>query len=196
MATQTICSVPGCGKNDVKRGWCESHYRRWTRHGTPTGGRVSPGEPLAWLLAHIDHEGEGCLIWPFGRLPKGYGKFRRPDGSETTAHRYMCEVAHGEPPTPNHEAAHSCGKGFDACVHPGHLRWATRSENHADKVEHGTDQRGEKHHMSVLSAGDIQEIRSLSGVMTQREIAAKFGISQAHVSNIIRRKRWAAEVEG
>lgn len=34
----TICSIPGCPRPTVARTWCDPHYRRWRRHGDPTGG--------------------------------------------------------------------------------------------------------------------------------------------------------------
>lgn len=33
------CTIPDCGKPVIARGWCEGHYRRWRRHGSPVGGR-------------------------------------------------------------------------------------------------------------------------------------------------------------
>jgi hypothetical protein len=54
------------------------------------------------------------------------------------ATRVMCKLAHGPAPTPKHHAAHSCGKGHEACINPKHLRWATPRENAADAKLHGT----------------------------------------------------------
>ena len=30
-----ICSIPGCGKRSLARGWCSKHYQRWETHGDP-----------------------------------------------------------------------------------------------------------------------------------------------------------------
>lgn len=57
------CSVLGC---EIKRhagGMCRPHYGRFKRYGNPLSGRVSEGEPLAFLLSHIDHDGDECLSW-------------------------------------------------------------------------------------------------------------------------------------
>lgn len=35
-----LCTFPDCMKTRVARGWCEAHYRRWRRYGTPQGGRL------------------------------------------------------------------------------------------------------------------------------------------------------------
>lgn len=33
--TDRTCSVNGCGKRQVARGWCSGHYQRWRTHGDP-----------------------------------------------------------------------------------------------------------------------------------------------------------------
>ena len=33
-----FCSVPNCEKPNECRGWCSTHYKRWTRHGDPQTG--------------------------------------------------------------------------------------------------------------------------------------------------------------
>jgi len=35
VADKSICSIETCGKPVVVRGWCETHYGRWKRHGDP-----------------------------------------------------------------------------------------------------------------------------------------------------------------
>jgi hypothetical protein len=104
--------------------------------------------------------------------------------------RRVCEETKGPPPTPAHEAAHSCGKGHLACVTKGHLSWKTHAENQTDKLIHGTDNRGQKHMMVKLTEDDVREIRALRGTMLQREIARQFGISQQSVGDIFRRATW------
>lgn len=91
------------------------------------------GEPLRWLLDHVEYPEKGCLIWPFARDGKGYGSLGKKG-----AHRRMCEIVNGPAPTPKHHAAHSCGNGHLGCVHPRHVRWATCSENQMDRFLHGT----------------------------------------------------------
>ena len=33
--TSDICSIEGCEKGFVARGWCQMHYGRWQQHGDP-----------------------------------------------------------------------------------------------------------------------------------------------------------------
>jgi hypothetical protein len=191
MATFRLCAISNCGKKAHARGWCHAHYQRWRWSGNPLGSgviRADIGEPLRHLMAHVTHTGKSCLIWPFSRNKHGYGKLRFK-GTLTSAHRLMCVIAHGEAPTPKHEVAHSCGNGRLGCFNPEHLRWATRSDNHADKVLHGTAQRGEKAAAAKLTARHIVDIRA--DMRPQSVIAPDYGISRSNISLIKSRKTWA-----
>lgn len=191
MANTGICPVDGCGKNAHTRGYCSAHYRRWLRHGDPNSGHASPGAGLRWLESHLAHDGEDCLIWPFGRLANGYAFVRRQNsGSVTTAARLKCEKVHGLAPSELHDAAHSCGKGHEACVHPQHLSWKTPTENHADKYVHGTMVRGEAVKHAKLTEDNVREIRTLAGTASQRVIGKKFGVSAGTIRRVILRLDW------
>lgn len=185
MATLRLCSVPACGKKHHSNGYCRNHNARWRAHGDPEAGKAAHGEPMSWLMTHRGHTDEACLIWPFARDRKGYAKLQQGG-----AYRVMCEVAHGRPPSPEHEAAHSCGLGHEGCVNPRHLRWATRKDNSADRLAHGTDLRGAKSPTTSLKPMQVEEIRSLAGRMRQKDIAMRFGIGQSTVSRIQRGKVW------
>lgn len=132
------CSIDGCENERCNsHGYCWMHYTRWRRHGDPY--QTAYGQGQKWLQEHVGHDGDECLIWPFGKSDTGYGTLN-VDGVVGGTHRFMCKMAHGEPPSPDLQAAHSCG--VRACVNPKHLRWATQAENEADKIIHGTDNRG------------------------------------------------------
>lgn len=80
---------------------------------------------------------------------------------------------------------------MEGCVNPRHLRWATRSENHADKLDHGTHNRGEQCPTVKITEEQARQILALKGRLSQKDIAAKFGVTFQHVSNIHLGKRWA-----
>ena len=139
-----------------------------------------------WLVAHVGYTGEDCLNWPFSRAD-GYGQVSLPGTRKIArANRIMCELVHGPAPTPQHQAAHECGRGANGCVHPKHLFWKTVSENSKDCVAHGTHNSTAKR--GKISPAQADEIKALvqAGELTQAEIAAKYGISRPHVSGIWR----------
>lgn len=148
------------------------------------------GLQLQWIHDHLNHVGDDCLIWPFSTHKDGRGQVAVGKWMKQ-AHRVMCELKHGAPPTPLHEAAHVCGKGHLGCVHPEHLGWKTHVENIADKKLHGTHLCGEKTPWAKLSEVDVVAIRILAGMDSYSTIAARFGISGGQVVKIVNRQRWS-----
>lgn len=189
MAEQFICKIDGCDKPAKQRGWCWSHYKRWRSHGNPLSGGTSKGTLLVWLRGHVGHTGDECLIWPFACNESGYGVVRHA-GRQQLASRVMCILAHGEPPVPRYHAAHSCGKGHEGCVHPGHLSWMSPAGNNADKLAHGTHFRGSRSPNAKITEHQAEQMRALHGSHSQSEIAAMFGISRTQVGRILRREGW------
>lgn len=141
------------------------------------------GKCYQWLIDHQGYEGDYCLIWPFYRNPNGYGQLGYL-GESYWAHRFMCELVKGPPPTPDHEAAHSCGNGAGGCAHPKHLSWKTKSENLLDCSEHGTQARSANGNKGRLTSDQVEGIRALKGKKTQAEIAFTFGVSEPTVRDI------------
>ena len=106
--------------------------------------------------------------------------------------RIICEKTSGATPTAGMQAAHSCGNGHLGCVNPSHLSWKTRTANADDKRTHGTATSGERNGGAKLTADDVQKIRSLQGKLTQREIAALFGVGQSTISMVHSGAIWSA----
>lgn len=188
MRDPKTCLV--CCKPHYAKGFCRSHHYRFLKHGDPLAGRTSPGELLRWFHdVALSHTGDECLTWPFGNDGWGYGRLRI-DGRDVKAHRYICELVHGAPPTPDHEAAHSCGKGHEGCIAPGHLDWKTHKENIADKLIHGTHSRGERSVRAKITNDEAREILALKGVEPQSRLAKRFGVAPQTVSKIQCGKSW------
>lgn len=160
------------------------------------GTSTPQGEPLRFINeVAAPYASDDCLTWPYSMNGKGYGKLRF-GGSKVYAHRLVCWVVHGAPPSPEHEAAHSCGKGHLGCVNPRHLEWKTRAGNHADKLIHGTDARGERNKAAKLSEAQAKQVLRLKGHQTTTEIASAFGVCRKTVERIHSRETWSwLEVE-
>ena len=191
MAGKRLCAVPECGKPYHANGYCARHESKFRAYGDPLAGRTgpSPGEPLAWIRENAGFQGDECLIWPFERTHWGYGTVRA-NGKRRVASRVMCEEAHGDPQSPDLDAAHSCGNGAGGCVNPKHLRFSTRTENIADAVNDGTWMKGERARSAKLTRAEVIEIRRLGGTMLQSEIGERFGIGGNTISRILSGKRW------
>lgn len=189
------CAVKGCEKNSHsssfgKVGYCYSHYARLRRHGEPLAGRVSPGEPATFYEEVVlNHDRSECLFWGFAKSSRGYGKIW-VDGKMEYVHRLVCEAVHGPAPTSDHQAAHSCGNGHLGCVAKNHLSWKRPIQNHADKVEHGTLVRGEKHKMAKLTEDQARQVLSLKGIEPQSLTAKRFGVCRQTISKIQSGETW------
>jgi hypothetical protein len=152
--------------------------------------RIIPQEELdrsklkLWISRHLDYpHADCCLIWPFGRHKDGYGTMGDA-GKQTYAHRYICRLVHGEPPTPKHQASHSCNRGHDACVNPHHLSWKTPGANHKE---------GEWHPKIKLSAEKAAEIRALKGLEPVSETAHRYGVREITIRQVQSGRLWRTD---
>lgn len=187
-----ICAANDCRNPAKTCGFCGKHYQRLQKYGDANHAvtpKAADGEPMRFLMeVAVPCSSDDCLTWPFAKTTHGYGQLwtDHPYRLEL-AHRVICRIVHGDAPTEKHEVAHSCGNGFSGCVNPRHLRWATRVENMADKIRHGTTFRG-NHPNAKLLVSDVISIRAASG--TDGEIAVKYGVSRSSINMIRARVSW------
>lgn len=103
-------------------------------------------------------------------------------------HRLVLEAFVGACPA-GMECCH--GDGVPANCRIDNLRWDTRKNNAADRVRHGTHQRGERASRRKLSLNDVQEIRKMLADGSSRKSAAeKFGVTPANIYCIVHGKSW------
>lgn len=91
-------------------------------------------DPAAMADLFACWEWMGATVWSRGKLAR-YGKIKRGgegrNGRTVLAHRAVCELYHGPPPTPEHEAGHICLGGENSlCVNPAHVEWQSPEENY------------------------------------------------------------------
>jgi hypothetical protein len=142
--------------------------------------RKGSGKSYAWIAAHLDYTGDDCIAWPYHCDQRGRGRLRH-DGKSWHAARLMCVLVNGEPPTPEHQAAHSCGNGDKGCMNPRHLSWKTNSENQIERRQHGTNLTFHYGKRSKLTYAQAVEIRALQGTMSADAVGERYGV---HANNI------------
>lgn len=125
-----------------------------------------------------------CILHTGKPDKDGYGKVK-VHGKTWKAHRlaYTRQVG----PIPEGLVLmHSCDNRM--CINPEHLTPGTHQENLADRDAKGRQAKGTRHGRSKLTKEDVVAIRESS--LTQQAIAAQYGVSQASISDIIRRVTW------
>ena len=136
----------------------------------------------------------------FGRLNQtptilkpqvGHGGYHRVclfrDGKSTkvSVHRLVLDAFVGPCPV-GMEAAHRDGVRDNNRL--DNLRWATKLDNSADRIAHGTQVRGERCHAAVLTEDAVRAIRASEG--PSHIVASAYGIASGTVRKIRRNEAW------
>ena len=171
-----VCSIAGCGRQQIARGFCHSHWRRWRRYGDPLGGQIIHGDVRRFIDAAVDYKSDGCLLWPYSVNRQGYGQATY-NGNTYRAHNLICRLVYGDPLNPRYQASHGCG--IKLCIAPRHLHWKTPKGNNADKRLHGTLS-------SKLTPADVLAIHA-----SIRDMAKKYGVSVTTIKNVFMGKTWS-----
>ncbi|MGH8235483.1 MAG: HNH endonuclease [Steroidobacteraceae bacterium] len=157
---------------------------------------VSSEGPVRGLDRLIGHPKGGMRLWR-GKLlkatvrPDGYREVSLcRDGVRTvrTAHSVVAEAFHGPCP-PRHEVAHDNGRRGDNRA--SNLLWKTRKDNHADKIRHGTTNRGERQGLAKLTDSKVRQARRWSEQgRTHEAIAAALGVTRRTAGRAITGASW------
>lgn len=167
---------------------------------------MSGASPLERLLAKT-RKTATCWLWIGGHVPRGYGVMRH-QGRQTYAHR-VSYLLHRGPIPHGLRVLHSCDT--PACVNPDHLTVGTAQDNTDDMMAKGRHcvrpaigdlngvrknpeiVRGERNGRAKLTRDQVETIRrEYAAGAIQRVLAARFGVRQCHISEIVRGVSWAA----
>lgn len=124
----------------------------------------------------------GYMVVAFHRSPKKICRL---------VHLLVCEAFHGLRPA-GAVCRHLDGNRLNNAAE--NLRWGTHAENMADRDAHGRTSRGNRNGNRTMSSADVTALVAdyAAGGVTQYELAARYGISQAQVNNIVLGKQWGS----
>lgn len=128
---------------------------------------------------------KGRVLRPCRGSPYPTVALTRSDGRGARTlqvHALVCEAFHGPRPSSDHEVAHGDGNPKNAQAR--NVRWATSKENKADKLLHGTHQRGEDIASAKITDAQVQEMRRRVDASNE-ELAGQYGISVLRVGKIM-----------
>lgn len=117
------CTIEGCAKPILARGWCSKHYARWHANGDPLVTPFRTPEQRFW--SHVDPcRTDGCALW-LAQTVLGYGRFK-VGGRTIQAHHFLVGKA-PEGLEWDHVKARGCV--HRNCVWPDHLEMVSHQEN-------------------------------------------------------------------
>ena len=109
-----------------------------------------------------------------------------------TVHRLVADAFLGTRPAGMDTCHGPLGKLVNT---PNNLSYGTRQENMRDCFRDGTHQRGERGSAAKLTQEQVNSIRALKEKMTQKAVAAMYGISRSNVSMIWNNKCWVTWID-
>lgn len=187
-----VCIIEGCDLPHKTRGLCVGHYTRWQRHGdtfdhSAITQRDETGKEII-ARALRDATPNKCIEWPLNRNKQGYG-YISINGKNISAHRYICQLAHGNPPAPRLLACHLCDN--PPCINKHHLRWDTYKGNAEDRTKRGRGLKGMTHHKAKLTEDQVREIKKrLANGETCQPLANEFGVTNGAIWFINKGVNW------
>lgn len=149
---------------------------------------VRPPELRLWSRVRLSDAPDGCSEWTGYRDSLGYGRIgigQRP----VLVHRLSWELANGPIPDGLH-VLHACDN--PSCVRVDHLSVGTQQDNMRDTVTRGRHVQGERVGTAKLTEADVLEIhrRYADGGVTQKQLAAEFGVRPTAIQAIINGRAW------
>jgi hypothetical protein len=187
------CVIEDCEGKAVGLGYCQKHYIRVKKYGSPYPQKHShePIEIRFWQFVTKGSEDE-CWEWQGQRLESGYGRISlgaRSLGSEG-AHRISWKLFNKADIPDGMFVMHKCDN--PSCVNPHHLSIGTPKENTQDMIAKGRKRvvspKGEGNGKSLLNEEKVRLIRS--STLSHAGIARELGVSPNCVRGVRIGRTW------
>lgn len=201
------CSVDGCNRPFYCKLMCRVHYTRIRETGeVGPAGLIVDRNLSAYdrFMTKVDKRGpDECWPWLAGCDEQGYGTFKAR-GRTHRAARWILAHKLGRELTADEVTRHTCDN--PPCVNPAHLIPGTPRDNLHDARDRGRLTQGDQHWTrraperlhgegnpaAKLIAEQVREIRDLYAAgARQVDLATDYGVTQAYISQVVRRKAWA-----
>ena len=186
-----FCCLKDCDRKLYAKGFCEMHYQRLQKHGSPVDNSRSHAPPEVRFWRRVEKAGpDDCWLWMGSATKNNYGRFQiGGKGSPYVGtHRYSFEMATGEKPE---VVMHKCDN--PRCVNPAHLRAGTHKENTADMIAKGRHKRkgpiGSSNFNTKLTPADVCAIRLRQGE-SANSVGRDFGVGHKTILAIWRGITW------
>lgn len=179
-----ICSVDGCSKRTVGRGWCRKHYSRWYK-GNPVVMPLLRERTIERLEKNSTPEpNSGCWLWLGVIGGAGYGRIKYK-GQPWIVHRLAWTVHKGTIP----EGAMVCHKcDVRSCINPDHLYIGDQETNMSDMVQRSRQAFGERHGFAILDENQIEKIKCDN--RPDRIIAEELGVARSTIQAAKTGRTW------
>lgn len=181
------CTLPGCNRRHLAKGYCRIHYERLKRTGSTEdslNGKLQKASLLdhfsLFFKASVAEEG-GCLLWAGSRDLNGYGRIRKA-GTNYKAHRLAYEQFKGTIPI-GMEVCHSCDN--PPCVNPDHLFVGTTKDNALDRQAKG---RG-RHELKLIEFSFVSPTGEVVSGVGLTRFCAERGLLQPKMTEVMKGRR-------
>lgn len=149
-----------------------------------------------WKLVNVTYK-TSCWLWKNSLDKDGYGRMRIGNRRSMKAHRISWIINTGNNIEPELLVCHTCDN--PTCVNPTHLFLGTSKDNTLDMIKKGRKPRlyGKDNLNTKQSKEEVELMLSeyTPGITSQKEIAKKYGVSQAQISIILNKKNRTKDVE-
>lgn len=187
-----LCCIKDCSRPHYALGFCEMHWRRNRKHGSPLGGDRNHAPPEERFWRRVKKTGT-CWNWLGAPSNAGYGRFQiGGKGSPYVGpHRFSYEM-HCEPVPEGFVVMHSCDNRL--CVNPAHLSVGTPRDNTTDMISKGRKRTvapvGVENGKAVLTPDLVRYIRSKPNE-SHAALARELGVGASTIRGVRDGRVWS-----